>query len=108
MTRFAYVFVALMVGGMTFLASALYGPDLLAMVMQLQYNAHPALGEVTTLITSPIVWALTNPALGAVLTGVLWPVAVFWVGIGSALGVVSVGYGMAINLTFDLGIGTFF
>lgn len=77
-TRRNYVIVGVLVGIVTFLVATFAGPDLSVWITQVQTQSQGSVGGLTVFIGEPIKWVLQNPAPGALVTALLWPVGGLW------------------------------
>lgn len=103
MSRFTYLFVGIVFGGFAFLTSSLFGQDLVPMILSVPAATQPELSGVAGVLAEPLAWLLLNPTWAAVMTGVFWPVMLFWLGLTGAVSVIGVGYASAFTLSFGLG-----
>jgi protein-S-isoprenylcysteine O-methyltransferase Ste14 len=75
-----YIAVGVVVGIIVYLVGLLAGSSLAQFFIEIQNNAlangiSPA---IVTLIVGPFIFALSNPAIGGIIAGFVWPLIIVW------------------------------
>lgn len=75
-----YIAIAAGVGAMVYLVGLLAGPQLTSFFLDLQGNAL-SLGvseAITTIVLGPFIFVFSEPAIGAIISGLFWPLILVW------------------------------
>lgn len=93
-----YLIISVAVGAIMFLLINFFSANIISFVNQTMNGARPLLGNVVLVVGEPIKFLFSDPVIGAIITGLFWPLGLVLLALFLVMMLIALGGGAALDL----------
>lgn len=93
-----YFIISVAVGAIMFLLINFFSANIISFVNQTMNGARPLLGDIVRLVGEPIKFLFSDPVIGAIVTGLFWPVALIFLFLFLVMMLIALGGGAVLDI----------